>query len=102
MSTRDLEDAQCVTQPHTFDGTTINDIHTALWTCARCPVLLPCHRWAKTQTRHTHGQGASQSSGINGGVVGLHGVVGGRVYGDALKLLRAWQQRQRSKKAAAA
>jgi hypothetical protein len=96
---RDLEGALCTTEPKIFDGTTIADIRYSLATCATCPMLLPCRNWAKTQI-HNIGAGHRRGTGMNGGIVGLNGVVGGRVYGDALKLLRAWQHRHKEKGAA--
>lgn len=99
MNIRNLDGALCVSEAAVFDGTSVADIRYALATCARCPALVACHHWAATQT-HQMGGGSRRGTGTNGGVIGLQGIVGGRVYGDALKLLRAWQHRRKETRVA--
>ena len=84
----DFHHAVCVDYPRLFDGTTPRDIALALQGCQACPVLAECSRWARDQAHRS-----SSATGIDGGAVRLHGVIGGRVYGDAAKLVAAQRKR---------
>lgn len=68
-----LPDAACRLIPNLMDGETLHDIATALQVCRHCLELDPCHTWAVKN-------------------VGLQGVVGGNIYGEARK---TWMRRHR-------
>jgi len=82
----DFHHAVCLDYPRLFDGTTIRDITLALQGCQACPILTDCSRWARDQA-HRVGGNPGDVTGMRGGAVHLNGVIGGRVYGDAAKLL---------------
>ncbi len=92
----DLTNAACIGKANIMDGRSRADVVAALKLCSGCPVLVPCSQWARSQSRRGT---ARLGSGFGGGIVGLSGVVGGRVYGDARTWLRP-QEKEREKKSA--
>jgi hypothetical protein len=70
-----LEKAACTGHATTMDGQTMEDIVTALRLCSECPVIVECRAWVHNNARGYHGG------------QGFQGVIGGRIYGDARKVL---------------
>jgi hypothetical protein len=70
-----LAKGSCRGNPKPFDGKTRMDIAVAVKLCSQCPVLRDCHAWAKTWASNM------------GSTCCFDGVLAGKVYGDARKLL---------------